>query len=70
MIRKDTVVKWSWGIGTAKGIVEETYTSKTTKTIKGNQVIRNGEKNNKALYIKQDDGAFVLKSENEVAQVG
>lgn len=70
MIRKDTVVKWSWGIGTAKGIVEEPYTSKTTKTIKGNQVIRNGEKNNKALYIKQDDGAFVLKSENEVAQVG
>ena len=31
MIRKGTVVKWSWGNGTTEGTVEETYTSKTTK---------------------------------------
>tara|TARA_R110000744_G_scaffold53317_4_gene113946 strand:+ start:4183 stop:4395 length:213 start_codon:yes stop_codon:yes gene_type:complete len=66
MIRKGTVVKWSWGNGTAQGTVEETYTSKTTKTIKGNEVTRNGDKDYKALYIKQDDGDYVLKSESEV----
>jgi len=66
MIRKGTVVKWSWGNGTAEGTVEETYTSKTTKTIKGNEVTRNGSSDDKALYIKQDDGNYVLKSESEV----
>lgn len=66
MIRKGTVVKWSWGNGTAEGTVEETYTSKTTKTIKGSEVIRNGSSDDKALYIKQDDGDYVLKSESEV----
>jgi hypothetical protein len=69
MIRKGTVVKWSWGNGTAKGTVEETYTSKTTKNIKGNEVTRNGEKDNKALYIKQEDGDYVLKSESEVERI-
>lgn len=66
MIRKGTTVKWSWGNGTAEGKVEETYTSKTTKTIKGNEVTRNADENNKALYIKQKDGDYVLKSESEV----
>jgi len=69
MIRKGTVVKWSWGNGFAKGTVEETYTSKITKNIKGNEVTRNGDEGNKALYIKQDDGDYVLKSESEVERV-
>ncbi len=66
MIRKGTKVKWNWGEGTAEGKVEETYTKKVTKTIKGTEVTRNGEEGNKALYIKQDDGDYVLKSESEV----
>ncbi|TVZ16052.1 DUF2945 domain-containing protein [Maribacter sp. MAR_2009_72] len=66
MIRKGTTVKWSWGNGTAEGKVQETYTSKITKTIKGNKVTRNGEDGNKALYIKQNDGDHVLKLEDEV----
>ena len=69
MIRKGTVVKWSWGNGSAEGKVEETYTSKITKTIKGSEVTRNAEKDNKALYIKQGDGNYVLKSENEIERV-
>ncbi|WP_339835783.1 DUF2945 domain-containing protein [uncultured Maribacter sp.] len=69
MIRKGTVVKWYWGNGSAEGKVEETYTSKITKTIKGSEVTRNAEKDNKALYIKQDDGNYVLKSENEVERI-
>ncbi len=69
MIRKGTRVQWKWGKGTAEGEVVETYTSKTTKTIKGSSITRNGEKEDKALYIKQDDGDHVLKSESEVNRV-
>ena len=69
MIRKGTSVKWSWGNGTAEGIVQETYTSKITKTIKGNKVTRKGKKGNKALYIEQNDGDLVLKNETEVERV-
>jgi len=68
MIQKGTEVRWKWGSGTAQGKVEQTYTSKTTKTIKGNEVTRNGEEGNKALYIKQEDGDYVLKSESEVTR--
>lgn len=66
MIKTGTQVKWKWGDGWAKGQVTETYTSKITKTIKGNEVTRNAEQGNKALYIRQEDGDYVLKSENEV----
>ena len=70
MIQKGTKVKWNWGNGTAEGKVKETsYTEKVTKTIKGNEVTRNGEEGNKALYIQQEDGDKVLKSESEVERV-
>lgn len=69
MIKEGTKVKWSWGNGIAEGTVEETYTQKVTKTIKGTKVTREGEKGDKALYIKQSDGDYVLKSESEVERV-
>ncbi|MGB3607522.1 MAG: DUF2945 domain-containing protein [Psychroserpens sp.] len=69
MIKEGTRVQWKWGNGTAEGEVEETYTKKVTKTIKGSEVTRNGEEGDKALYIKQDDGDHVLKSESEVKRV-
>ena len=69
MIKEGTEVKWEWGNGTATGKVEKTYTSKVTKTIDGTEVTRNGEQDNKALYIKQEDGDYVLKSESEVERV-
>jgi len=69
MIQKGTKVKWNWGNGTAEGKVKETYTTKTTKTIKGNEVTRNGESGDKALYIQQEDGDYVLKSESEVERI-
>ena len=50
MIKEGTQVKWKWGNGKATGKVQETYTKKVTKTIKGNEVTRNGEAGNKALY--------------------
>lgn len=69
MIQKGTQVTWKWGNGTAKGKVIETYTSTITKTIKGSTVTRNGEQGNKALFIGQEDGDHVLKSENEVERL-
>ena len=69
MIKKGTNVSWKWGEGTAKGKVIETYTKKITKTIKGTEVTRKGEEGDKALYIKQEDGDHVLKSESEVQRI-
>jgi len=69
MIKEGTKVQWKWGNGTAEGKVTETYTEKVTKTIKGNEVTRNGESGNKALYIEQEDGDKVLKLEDEVERV-
>lgn len=69
MIRQGSKVKWKWGDGSAEGTVEETFTKKVTKTIKGTEVTRNGEEGNKALFIKQQDGSSVLKSESEVTKV-
>ena len=69
MIWQGSKVKWKWGSGTAIGKVQETYTKQITKTIKGTDVTRDGTTNNKALYIKQDEGDCVLKLENEVEKV-
>ncbi|HAT69358.1 MULTISPECIES: DUF2945 domain-containing protein [Croceibacter] len=66
MIKEGTSVTWKWGSGEAFGKVVETYTKSVTKTIKGTDVTRDGETNNKALYIKQEDGDHVLKLESEV----
>lgn len=66
MIKEGTKVKWKWGSGTAEGKVNSTFEKKVTRTIEGNEVTRNGEKDNKALYIEQEDGGRVLKLESEV----
>jgi len=69
MIKKGTKVQWKWGSGTATGKVIETFTESVTKTIKGSKITRNGEKGNRALFIEQEDGDKVLKSESEVEKV-
>ena len=66
MIREGTKVKWKWGSGTAEGKVEKTCDHEITRTIKGSEITRKGEQGNKALLIKQEDGAEVLKLESEV----
>jgi len=69
MIRTGTKVKWKWGKGTAQGKVTETYKESITKTIKGNEVTRNGSEEDKALLIEQEDGDRVLKLESEVERL-
>ena len=53
-------VKWNRGQGQASGEVQESYTEKVTKQIKGNEIIRDASKDNPAYLIKQDDGSRVL----------
>jgi len=67
MIREGSEVKWKWGDGYASGKVESTFTKTVTRTIKGNEVTRNGEEGNKALYIKTED-SHALKLESEVTK--
>lgn len=59
-------VKWSWGNGHGTGDIQSIFEEKTTRTIKGTEVTRNGTKDDPALYIKQDDGDAVLKLASEV----
>ena len=66
MIREGSEVKWKWGNGYGEGKVIETYNESVSKTIAGSKITRNGETNNKALYIETDDGSHVLKLESEV----
>ena len=65
-IRKGTRVTWEWGSGTAEGTVQSTHSEKTTRTIKGSTVTRNGSSDDPALVIEQDDGTTVLKLRSEV----
>ncbi|PZW39237.1 hypothetical protein LX95_02379 [Mesonia algae] len=68
MIKEGSKVSWKWGNGEAQGKVIETYTKEVTKTIKGSEITRKGEKGNKAILIEQDDGSKVLKLESEVVK--
>ncbi|WP_026839146.1 DUF2945 domain-containing protein [Gillisia sp. JM1] len=69
MIRKGSNVKWKWGSGEAEGKVIDTFLEKITKTIKGSEITRIGEKGNRALLIEQLDGDKVLKLESEVTHI-
>lgn len=66
MIRKNTIVEWKWGNGSAKGKVSEIFREPVSRTIRGNTVKRAASEDNPAYLILQDDGQEVLKSRSEV----
>ncbi len=59
-------VKWNWGSGTATGTIQSKFEKKVTRKIKGNEVTRDGSKDNPAYYIKQENGDAVLKLGSEL----
>lgn len=63
----DQYVKWDWGDGEACGQVQERFEREVTRTLKGNEVTRNGSDDDPAYLIKQDDGAEVLKLGSELS---
>jgi len=65
-INEGARVTWKWGNGEASGEVQSVFPEKTTRTIKGTEVTRNGTKDDPALYVKQQDGDAVLKLASEV----
>lgn len=66
MIEKGNKVRWDWGSGIAKGEVLETYDHEVEKEIAGRTFLKRGEKGDKALLIRQEDGSEVLKLESDV----
>ena len=65
---KGDKVEWSWGSGTATGEVTEVFTSKVTRTIKGNEVTRNASEDEPAYMVEQEDGDRALKSGSELSK--
>ena len=63
---KGDKVTWTWGAGEAEGVVEQTFTSRVKRTIKGKAVIRNATPDEPAYLVKQEDGARALKSGSEL----
>lgn len=59
-------VNWSWGDGTASGVIKQIYKERVTKTIKGSEIVRNAEEDNPAYLIEQQDGDQVLKLDSEL----
>ena len=65
---KGDKVEWSWGNGTATGEVTEKFTSKVTRTIKGNEVTRDASESEPAYMVEQEDGDRALKSGSELSR--
>ena len=59
-------VKWKWGNGYGHGSVQSVFEQKTTRTIDGSEVTRNGSQDDPAYYIRVEDGNNVLKLHSEV----
>jgi len=67
-LKRDAKVAWQWGNGTAEGRIKEVYKEKITKTLKGSEITRNGDDDNPAYLIEQEDGDQVLKLHSELSK--
>ena len=63
----DQYVKWEWGNGTAKGQIKERFEREVTRTLQGSEVTKDGDEDNPAYLIKQEDGDEVLKRGSEIS---
>lgn len=69
IFRKGQKVSWSWNGGTATGTIRDRYIRKVTRKIKGSDITRNGDAENPAYLIEQEDGDEVLKLASELRPV-
>lgn len=63
---KGSKVTWRWGAHSATGVVEESFSRKVRRTIKGRRITRKGTRKRPAYLIRQEDGDRVLKLETEL----
>lgn len=66
--RTDQKVEWNWGNGKGRGQIKERFTRKVTRTLQGTEVTKNGDEDNPAYLIKQEDGDEVLKRGSELKE--
>lgn len=59
-------VKWKWGSGYGHGKVQSRFEEKTTRKIDGEEITRDGTRDNPAYYIHVEDGNNVLKLGSEL----
>lgn len=59
-------VRWNWGSGTGTGRIDERFERDVTRTLKGSEITRNGDSDNPAYLIVQEDGDKVLKLGSEL----
>ena len=64
--QSDQYVQWDWGNGTAKGQIKERFEREVTRTLQGSEITKDGDEDNPAYLIKQDDGDEVLKLGSEI----
>lgn len=65
-MKKGDNVTWKWGSSTAEGKIVEVFHEKVTRTIKGKEITRNATQEEPAFFIRQEDGAEVIKSASEL----
>lgn len=65
-VSKGDNVSWKWGSGSASGTVSSVNPQKTTRTIDGKTITRNGTKEDPAVYIQREGGNNVLKLASEL----
>lgn len=63
---KGQKVSWNWGSGKGTGKIKERFEREVTRTLKGSEITRNGDADNPAYLIEQDDGDEVLKLGSEL----
>lgn len=65
--RTDQYVKWKWGDGYGKGQVTERFEEEVTRTLQGSEITKDGDSDNPAYLIEQEDGDRVLKRGSELS---
>ena len=65
--RSDQYVKWNWGNGEGHGQIKERFEREVTRTLQGSEVTKDGDGDNPAYLIKQEDGDEVLKLGSELS---
>ncbi len=59
-------VKWNWGNGEGKGQMTDRFEDEVTRTLQGTEVTKQGDSDNPAYLIKQEDGDEVLNRGSEL----
>jgi hypothetical protein len=65
---KGVQVTWAWGAHEAHGEIEDIFTRRVQRTLKGAKVVRKGTPDEPAYVVRQSDGDRALKSHSELSR--